>query len=90
MITVSSIGDNEQCEVEVAARFLYEEQTGAVCLVVAFGVAAAEGNLKHLVSKATVHCVCPVNPVQCTKAEPSSADGGQGGLLKWHNMTSLV
>lgn len=31
MITVSSIGDNQQCEVEVAARFLYEEQTDAVC-----------------------------------------------------------
>lgn len=30
MITVSSIGDNQHCEVEVAARFLYEEQTDAV------------------------------------------------------------
>lgn len=30
MITVSSIGDNQQSEVEVAARFLYEEQTDAV------------------------------------------------------------
>lgn len=59
-------------------------------LVVALCVAAAEGNLKHLVSKATVHCVCPVNLVQRTKAEPSSAQGGQRGLLKWHNMTALV
>lgn len=58
--------------------------------VLALCVAAAEGNLKHLVSKATVHCVCPVNPVQHTKAEQSSAHGGQGGLLKWHNMTALV
>lgn len=59
-------------------------------LVVALCVAAAEGNLKHLVSKATVHCVCPVNPVQCTKAELSLAQGGQRGLLKWHNMSALV
>lgn len=26
MITVSSIGDNQHCEVEVAARFLCEEE----------------------------------------------------------------
>ena len=45
-------------------------------LIVALCVAAAEGNFKHLVSKATVHCVCPVNPVKCTKAEPSLAQGG--------------
>lgn len=65
MVTVNSIGDNQQREVEVAARFLYEEeQTDAqfLVLVVALCVAAAQGNLKHLVSKATVHCVCPVNP----------------------------
>lgn len=91
MITVSSIGDNQHCEVEVAARFLYEEeQTDAVFLVVALGVAAAEGNLKHLVSKATVHCVCPVSSAQHTNAEPSLAQGGQRGLLKWHDMTALV
>lgn len=93
MITVSSIRDSQHCEVKVAARFLYEEeQTDAVFfLVVALCVAAAaEGNLKHLVSKATVHFVCPVNPVQRTKAELSLAQGGQRGLLKWHNMTALV
>lgn len=59
-------------------------------LVVALCVAAAEGNLKHLVSKATVHCVCPVSPVHHTKAEPSLAQGGRRRLLKWHNMTALV
>lgn len=42
MITVSSIGDNQHCEVEVAARFLCEEQTDACFLVVALCVAAAE------------------------------------------------
>lgn len=36
-----------------------------------------KGNLKHLVSKATVHCVCPVNPVQRTQLELSLAHGGQ-------------
>lgn len=48
---------------EVAARFLHEEErTDAVVLVVALCVAAAaEGNHKHLVSKATVHCL-PCEP----------------------------
>lgn len=44
MITVSSIGDSQHCEVEVAARFLCEEeQTDAAFffLVVALCVAAA-------------------------------------------------
>lgn len=49
MITVSSIGDNQHCGVEVAARFLcVEEQTDAVFLVVALCVAAAEREPKAL------------------------------------------
>lgn len=51
--------------------------------MVALCVAAAEeGNLKHLVSKATVHCVCPASPVQHTEAEPSLAQGGRRGVAQ--------
>lgn len=40
---VSGTGDNQHCEVEVAASFLYEdEQTDVVFQVVALCVAAAE------------------------------------------------
>lgn len=45
--------------------------------MVALCVVAAERNLNHLVSKATVHCLFPVNPIQHTKAELSLAQGGQ-------------
>lgn len=81
MITVSSIGDNEQLKGSSSQFFSFfhikKNRQVRLFLVVALRVAAAEGNLKQRVSKATVHCVCPVNPVQCTKAEQWSADGGQ-------------
>lgn len=82
MITVSSITDNQHCVVTVAARFYMKINRQIKFLVVVLGFAAAEGNRKHLVSKAIVNFLCTVNPVQCTTAEPSLAQAVQGGLTQ--------
>lgn len=50
-----------------------------------------KGNHKHLISKATVHCVCPVSPrYNSQKAKLCSAHSGQIWRLKWHNRTALL
>lgn len=41
-----------------------------------------KGNLKHLVCKATVHCVCPVNLIQHTN--------GQGEQLVAHDSIGIA
>lgn len=77
MIMVSSIGDNKCCEVEEQPGFLCEEeQTDAVFEQWLSVLQQQKGNVKHLVSKATVRFVCPVNPIQRIEAELSLAQGG--------------